>query len=132
GTVKDTQTGLVWMKNGSCWGGMAWEAAGKAVADLTSGKQTCEGYTGKGAPWRLPTKDELKTLMGDKKGTDNLTLPEGHPFSHVKQGHYWSASEAETAGTAWYVNTSNGHVDVYGKQEAYFVWPVREDKKPTP
>ncbi|MBF0145835.1 MAG: DUF1566 domain-containing protein [Magnetococcales bacterium] len=132
GTIKDTKSNLVWMKNGNCWGGLSWDAAGKAIEDLNAGNKTCDGYTGKDTLWHLPTKDELISLLGGEKGKDGLVLPEGHPFGNVQQGHYWSATNADKEGTAWYVNATNGHVDFYGKQETYFTWPVQADKKPTP
>lgn len=125
GGIQDSKTDLVWMKNGNCWGAMSWDLAGAAIAGLNGGKKTCEGYTGKDADWRLPTREELKTLLAEKKGSDGLVLVEGHPFLGVQLGHYWTAEDAETPETAWYVNMGNGHIDFYGKPEAYFVWPVR-------
>ncbi|MBF0603590.1 MAG: DUF1566 domain-containing protein [Nitrospirae bacterium] len=124
GSIKDNKTGLTWMKNANCWGALPWEDASKAVAALDSGQKTCEGYTDKQSDWRLPSKDELATLVGND--SDNgLILPKGHPFEKAQQGHYWSSTDGEQAATAWYINMHNGHADFYGKNTSYYVWPVR-------
>ncbi|MBF0613352.1 MAG: DUF1566 domain-containing protein [Magnetococcales bacterium] len=124
GTVQDNTTSMVWMRNANCWGALTWEEAMKAVAALNAGQKACEGYTGTYDDWRLPGKDDLATLVGSP-GLHGLILPERHPFKKTLQGHYWSSTESDAQSSAWYLNLHNGHMDSYGKQEAYFVWPVR-------
>ncbi|MBF0610377.1 MAG: DUF1566 domain-containing protein [Magnetococcales bacterium] len=131
GTVQDNTTNLVWMKNANCWGALSWEEAGKAVDDLNAGQKTCEGYSGNYADWRLPGKDDLATLVGPV-GIHNLVLPDRHPFKKAQQGHYWSSTDSDGSSSAWYLNLHNGHMDSYGKQEAYFVWPVRGSQAKQP
>jgi len=57
GTVTDTVTGLIWLKNAYCFGGLNWPNAGNAATGLQHGE--C-GLTDNSLPgdWRLPTKAE--------------------------------------------------------------------------
>jgi hypothetical protein len=54
GTVTDTVTGLVWLKNANCFGEQTYAAASQAAAGLGAGQ--C-GLTDGSSPgdWRLPT-----------------------------------------------------------------------------
>lgn len=124
GSIKDNKTGLTWMKNANCWGGLPWEKASEAVAGLNSGEKSCDGYTGKQSDWHMPSKEELATLVSPEV-EEGLILPKSHPFEKAQQGHYWSSTDGEPAATAWYINMHNGHFDSYGKDTSYFVWPVR-------
>ena len=124
GTVMDRISGLTWMKNANCWGELAWEEAIKAIDDLNAGRKSCADYTGKLTDWHLPSKSELITLVRNTNSESGLILAHPNPFVMAQQGHYWSATDAEP-GSAWYLNLHNGHLDHYGKQTSYFVWPVR-------
>ena len=54
GTIKDTETGLYWLKNANCFGINTWANANKDAAELAHGQ--C-GLTDGSLPgdWRLPT-----------------------------------------------------------------------------
>jgi len=77
--VLDRETGLVWQRNTGDTG-YNWEAAQNVCHHLEIG-----GRMG----WRLPTIDELATLIDRTQSP--LTLPEGHPFTNVKV-FYWSST----------------------------------------
>ena len=64
GTVTDALTGLIWLKDGGCIKAK-WENALTAVAGLNNrqGQNNCDGYTGNYSDWRLPTVNELKSLV---------------------------------------------------------------------
>ena len=58
GTVKDTVTGLIWLKNANCFGLISWADANIKAGALASGQ--CGLADGsKPGDWRLPTLDEL-------------------------------------------------------------------------
>ena len=63
GTVTDTVTGLIWLKQADCLGVHDWAAANRAAAGLKDGD--CGGLTDKSSPgdWRLPTKDEWSATI---------------------------------------------------------------------
>src|SRR5262245_6995997 len=57
GTVKDMQTGLIWLKNANCFGLTNWADANIKAAALASGQ--CGLADGsKPGDWRLPTLEE--------------------------------------------------------------------------
>lgn len=62
GTVTDTVTGLIWLRDWNCLGFKDWAAANQAAAGLKNGD--C-ALTDKSSPgdWRLPTKDEWSTTI---------------------------------------------------------------------
>ena len=74
--------------------------------------------------WRLPTIEELATLVDDTQS--NPALPSGHPFSNVQSSWYWSSTTtANSTANAWYVYFVNGNVNVINKGNYGFVWCVR-------
>jgi hypothetical protein len=79
--------------------------------------------------WRLPTIEELASLLDPNNPDGNPDLPLGHPFSFVLSSHYWSATtDANVTGNAWGVDFSVGGVVVHDKGESNDlgnVWCVR-------
>src|SRR5262245_16915111 len=64
GTVKDTQTGLIWLKNANCFGLTNWANANIKAAALANGQ--CRLADGsKAGDWRLPTIDEWQAMLGE-------------------------------------------------------------------
>ena len=114
GTITDTATGLVWLKNADCFGKKDWNSAMSSAQSLSSG--SCGLSDGsKAGQWRLPTKDELKAIFSKKNG-----------FTNVQSGLYWSSTTiAYDTDSAWIVSMLYG--DVYNdfKTYNYYVWPVR-------
>jgi hypothetical protein len=48
--------------------------------------------TGGRLGWRLPTLQELASLVDPSVPFPGPTRPAGHPFSNVQSGNYWSAT----------------------------------------
>lgn len=116
--VLDHETGLVWEKNTSD-GTLDWYAAQAYCYPLVLG-----GRRG----WRLPTVDELTTLMFF--GDNPELLPSGHPFTNAKKWYYWSSTPAvESNGdtlSAWSVYfTYYGGVIPNLKSTGFYVRAVR-------
>ncbi len=132
GTVTDTRTGLIWLKNANCFKRQNWETAKQSAAKLAHGQ--CGLSDGsKAGDWRLPTKDELSAMV-DKKYEDpalsNATgtnkWKEGNAFSDVQAGVYWSSTTyASNASIAWDVYLGSGSVNTGYKSGTDYVWPVR-------
>ena len=99
GTVTDQTTGLMWQKDGSLKG-MTWadskEYANKLNNDRFSGR----------SDWRLPTIEELASLLKSKKANGNLHID---PIFSEKQMFCWSA---DTFGPemAWYASFKAGMI----------------------
>jgi hypothetical protein len=101
----DKETCLVWDKNPSQAAGTTWNSA-----LIECFKSEVGGRGG----WRLPTIEELATL----KDTENdPALPTGIPIN-IQQNCYWSQTtdvSLQSPPGAWFVDFSNGLVDVTGK-----------------
>lgn len=146
GTIRDNNTGLIWLKDASCSdlpgadsNGMAnWDNATAAAAALGAG--IC-GLTDGSAPtdWRLPTKEEWEAFYTPYQSPGAYTNPalvntegdaqwsEGDAFTGVKPSLYWSSTEYDSR-SAWYASMFYGYMDyiLYGsKGNDLYVWPVR-------
>ncbi len=95
--VFDRETGLVWQRNTDDTA-YDWDWAQNVCYELEIG-----GRMG----WRLPTIDELATLIDRTQSP--LTLPEGHPFTNVKI-LYWSSTDYVGIPGAFRVDFNQGLV----------------------
>jgi hypothetical protein len=123
GTVTDTLTGLVWLKNANCYSRQIWYGALTSSNALANGQCGLSDSSAAG-DWRLPNVDELESLVD--LSHSNPSLPAGHPFTSVQSGVYWSSSTyANNTTFAWYVGMDGGSVNYHDKANSYYVWPVR-------
>jgi hypothetical protein len=115
--VLDRETGLVWEQSPSTVT-QSWEFAQLQCNFLAAG-----GRKG----WRLPTIQDLASLVDPTVPPPGPTLPPGHPFSNnVQQSGYWSASTFASGTTAaWFVNFLDGNGGPDDKTFTHFVWCVR-------
>jgi len=101
GTVTDRTTGLMWQKHGSKKT-TTWRRAKSYVKELNYNKFA------EYSDWRLPTIDELASLLKKKK-TNGLHID---PVFSRAQTRAWSADYDETLqrvqGSSWVANFSNG------------------------
>lgn len=121
--VIDNLTGLQWVKAPHSLSGnsgvMVWNSAIDFCNNLV--------YAGS-SDWRLPTCNELVSLVDF--GRYSPALPSGHPFffADVEDGFYWSStSVASSTNAAWFLARCNGDVSYSQKTDSYYlyVWPVR-------
>ena len=133
GTIRDNNTGLLWLKNANCFGIMDWYNAMDAAAALADGQ--CGLTDGSEAGhWRLPTKEEWEafysTLYYDPALVDtqgDARWSEGDAFTTVQSYNYWSSTEdANDTYYAWGALMASGNMGHGNKDDDYyFVWPVR-------
>jgi hypothetical protein len=110
--VLDRETGLVWEKvpTSAYQASYNWIYAQYHCIKLTLGNR-------KG--WRLPTIQELASLVDPSVGPPGPTIPSGSPFEHVLGTWYWSAStSADNPDDAWYVYFYDGSLDHWSKNSA--------------
>ena len=114
--VLDKETGLVWERS-----------EGIAPTDWGSALSLCTTTTiGWRKGWRLPTIEELASLIDPWVSSPGPTLPPGHPFTGVAATFYWSATSHPTiTGDAWTAYLGNGAVIARGKYESFSVLCVR-------
>ena len=62
GTVTDTRTGRVWLKQAACLGECTITAAQRAIGHLAQGRCGLSDGSSPG-DWRLPDRDELQSLL---------------------------------------------------------------------
>jgi hypothetical protein len=67
GTVTDTVTGLIWLKQWDCLGSMNWAAANQAAAGLKHGDCSLTDQSSPG-DWRLPTHAEWQATLAQALG----------------------------------------------------------------
>ena len=137
GTVTDTMTGLIWMKQADCIN-TSWTGALQAVAGLASGQ--CGLSDGsKPGDWRMPNRKEMQSLSD--RGMNNHadywdtlftsktgTIPSQPPvFTHFIQFQYYWTSTTDAANTseAWTVFSCDYGVYDIAKSNLGYTLAVR-------
>jgi hypothetical protein len=114
--VFDRMTGLVWERSPN-----------KTFSNWVGAHERCEALElGNHGGWRLPTIEELASLVDPSVPSPGPTLPPGHPFT-VMSSFYWSATpDAGNEANAWGVGFNIGDVGSGGKSTIDYVWCVRD------
>lgn len=148
GTVTDTVTGLIWLKDASCFGGRTYSNAIQAVAGLAAGPQCLLTDGSSAGDWRLPTKAEwaatvaravaLGCKSGSPGGPPSLTNDAGTgclsagPTSFtglVGPLTFLSSSAAEVSEPrAWIIFLEDGILGTTLKDVGARSWPVRDGR----
>jgi hypothetical protein len=137
GTVTDVQTGLIWLKDPSCFTPMDWAAANNEAGKLHTGQ--CGLTDGSVAGnWRLPTKGEWTALLTgscvfsgfpalpDKTGSGcYYSSTAGQWAVGLQTKSYWSSTTTWDMLGAYYAALGDGYVDYLPKVGVYLLWPVR-------
>ena len=124
GTVFDSISKLVWLKDANCIGIQNWNIASGIPGTLTSGQ--CGLSDGSLAgDWRMPTLDELLVLINDGY-RDNTLLASG--FINV-QDFYWSSDRFynDPWFVAFIVSMRDGSSPWSACTNYGYSWPVRPE-----
>ena len=121
--VLDKETGLVWARDANIANDIQeWEEAVLYCRNLNIGNR-------KG--WRLPTVEELASLVDPSQSNPALPIGYDSYFSNVYSGGYWSSTTSESnIYSAWCVLMDDGDVYSAYKTFSYYVWPVRGGSGP--
>ena len=144
GTVYDSVSGLIWLKDWGCGGTKNWKDASNWAKDLADGQ--CGLTDGsKAGDWRLPAIEEWR-MQTPAEVYQNLSIIDsgcsfpaipsrwgvscasaGDPFTNVASSStHWSATSfASQPSIAWRVSLGNGGVSGFGKTNSYRVVAVR-------
>ena len=151
GTVTDTVTGLIWLKQADCLGSADWTSANQAAAALKSGDCSSTANPlndgSSAGDWRLPTREEWIAMVArgialgctvstgkaptltDDAGTACLSLGSSS-FASVLQELYWSSTALDSNPIwGWVGFLGTGQVITNGKVNPSFVWPVRNGRR---
>ena len=113
--ILDHATGLMWQQNAAA-DPMPWPATFEYVANLNR-----QGYAGY-ADWRVPTIEELASLMEPEKASTKLYLT---PLFGTIPVWCWSADRVDAGQKAWYVSFSGGGIQELELDSALFALAVR-------
>ena len=116
--VLDKETGLVWERSPATTTHTWSEARFQCTARETGNRKG----------WRLPSIHELASLVHPSVASPGPTLVAGHPFTDVQLVGfgYWSATTTADLPTgAWFVEFTNGNVNIASKTFGSHVWCVR-------
>ena len=137
GTVTDTMTGLVWLKQADCVNG-TWTGALASVNTLASGQ--CGLSDGsKAGDWRMPNRKEMQSLQDREQNNHalyfNETFPsatQGFPTqnaifsSMISLQYYWtSTTDAADTSQAWTVFSCDFGVYGIAKSSTGYTLAVR-------
>ncbi|MCI5134078.1 MAG: DUF1566 domain-containing protein [Candidatus Electrothrix sp. AW2] len=139
GTVTDNLTGLIWLKDADCSSGrVTWSAAMTFAAGLSNTDCNLSDGSADG-DWRVPTVDELISLLdreyfepslSNAQGTGQWT--DGDVFNNVRSDNgYWTSTGYAALSTSlptykWYVDLGYGAVAGKSMNNIYYVWAVRD------
>lgn len=128
-TATDKSTGLVWTRDANIVNkALTWNEALRFIKQLNGKKY------GGFSDWRLPTKDELESLIdyAKKQGYMNNFSDVFNKigFKNVRVFYYWSStSNPYDTGDAFGITMFHGGVTSGNKNiSSYNVWPVRGGK----
>jgi hypothetical protein len=113
--VLDKETGLVWEKSPSMIS-VIWIDAQSYCNNLTLGNRL---------GWRLPTVQELASLVDPTVYPITPTLPSGHPFTNVQSAFYWATTHVSNPALARVVNFNYGYAGLNSKSDSLFYWCTR-------
>jgi hypothetical protein len=116
GAVHDRLTGLWWQRRADAAGGpVRWAEALEAARGLGPGPG--------GRPWRLPTINELESVVD--AGRHDPALPAGHPFTGAAEAYWSSTTSLFEPDWAWALYLHKGACGVGQKKDPHFhVWAV--------
>lgn len=137
GTLTDSRTGLIWLKNANCGsffegdqgGGRnsrSWHEARVAASRLADG--FCGLKDGsKAGEWRLPTRDELLDISKNAGSKEVWTT--GDAFTGLQSFYYWSATQGDLyQDYAFYVGITYGMDSHAFQLNSFHVLPLRAQK----
>jgi len=131
GTIKDMDTGLIWLKKADWSGIFSWsediyDSANQQISSLCDGSYQSGLSDGSVyGEWRLPTKREMELLVS---GNEPVSESNPRAFTGVKQWYWTSTTVSTSDSAAWYLNITNGTVSTITKTGAALnIMAVRND-----
>jgi hypothetical protein len=136
GTVTDTQTNLIWLKDTRCFAsGMSWVSAVREVGlRLADGRCGLADHS-KPGDWRVPGLGDWASVLPrapgacrpslpDKTGTDCFAL---NPWAiGIVPTFYWTSTAGAGYSSAWAAELTRGNLLQVISGQHFLVWAVRD------
>lgn len=131
GTISDSLTGLVWLKDGNCFGDSPWPTVLQSISDFNKGDISCPGIKTKYDDWFVPNLNQLASLIDFQASVtgDALRLV---GFNEVQNGAYWASTPSKNQQNAWTVDFANGSILAVSKLERHFLLVARLPRQEKP
>lgn len=131
GTVYDRSTGLMWKQCPEGAAGVGCTMGEPQAFKLDEAKRRVREWRFAGyADWRLPTQDELRSLLVRRcygVGIDGVTFP------RTPAGRFWTSDPATYyPDSAWTLDFRRGHLGYGTKRDAFYVRLVRDAEACSP
>jgi hypothetical protein len=124
GQAYDTQTGLTWQR---CSLGQTWKEGSGCVGEVKHLPWN-DAVAQVPAGWRLPTKDEIATLVSPACRRPALN-DEVFPNMDTENLWYWTGTPSNKSSFAWHIILDDGFVDGRGlRKDPHGVLLVHDDK----
>ncbi len=136
GTVKDNDSGLIWLKDAHEMGIANWSDAMSMVAALNHNEHGLTDGSSEG-DWRLPSLAEWTEFFDTSynspaicNSSGTAQLSNGDPFFYVddlSNQNYWTNFYNLMTDDAFYVDLRDGSSSSWSSTMTCKVWPVRSD-----
>ena len=129
GTITDTQTGLMWLKDANCFGKMeTYKGAFEIIGNfnINPKKFSCESYSASYADWHVPTLEEIQSLVSASLAGSPDTWFKEQGFVNVQVGLYMCNIDPDK-NEGWTANLVGGFIPT--GTDLRFIWPVRIGQK---
>jgi len=124
GTVTDTLTDLIWLRNANLFGEVPWQAGIYGAAQLSTGAAGLSDGSRPG-DWRVPNVNEMQSLLNLNQTFGAAVTPDS-PFINLEASNYWTSSSVALApALGWFVALSVGPPVFDLKMNAMRIWPVK-------
>ncbi|MDQ7786428.1 MAG: DUF1566 domain-containing protein [Thermodesulfovibrionales bacterium] len=127
GTVTDTLTGLIWLKDGGCLHRKNWSEALITIAALNEdpGRYNCLEYSGNYTDWRMPNVRELESML-NYGAYDSSEWLNKSGFINIQASSYWTSTAAAfTNIQGWKIDVKQARVLPVKMRSNLYIWPVR-------
>jgi len=135
GTMTDNLTGLMWLKDGSCFGKKKWKDALSSIKDfnINPDNYNCDEYVANYTDWHLPNINELQSLINyGEPDISKWLISQG--FTNMQgsyYSYYWSSTTFhDMTSSAWIITLKGSWRMEWPKDNRYNIWPVRIGTEP--
>ena len=136
GTIRDSLTGLMWLKDTRCLGQHSWQDALTTVASFNSNSNTfsCQDLTATYTDWHLPNVNEIESLVNaEEQNLATWLNSQGFNVVSAAGASYWlSTTGVAYPSNAFAINPYYAGLMFTGaKGNQYYAWPVRSVSTPS-